>query len=45
MVYQLNPDGRYGRPDVYTESDVITVGVLPELRIDLKRVFKGAEEI
>ncbi len=45
MVYQLNPDGHYGRPDVYTESDVITVGILPELRIDLKRVFKGMEEI
>ena len=45
MVYQLTPDGRYGRPAVYSESDVITVGILPELQIDLKPVFKGAEEI
>ena len=44
MVYQLTPDGHYGRPAVYSESDVISVGILPELQIDLKPVFKGAEE-
>ncbi|MBI5590627.1 MAG: Uma2 family endonuclease [Deltaproteobacteria bacterium] len=45
MVYQLNPDGRYGRSAVYSASDIITVGILPELQIDLKLVFKGIEEI
>jgi Uma2 family endonuclease len=45
MVYQLTPDRRYGRPAVYSESDVVTVGILPELQIDLKPVFKGAAEI
>ncbi|MFH0998669.1 MAG: Uma2 family endonuclease [Pseudomonadota bacterium] len=45
MVYQLNPDGRYGRPAVYSESDVITVGILPELQIDLKLVFQEMAEI
>jgi Uma2 family endonuclease len=44
MVYQLTSDGRYGRPAVYSESDIITVGILPELQIDLKPVFKGTEE-
>ncbi|MHB9139847.1 MAG: Uma2 family endonuclease [Victivallaceae bacterium] len=45
MVYQLTPDARYGRPAVYSESDVIPVGILPELQIDLKEVFAGIEEI
>jgi Uma2 family endonuclease len=45
MVYQLTSGGCYGKPDVYSESDSITVGILPELQIDLKSVFKGAEEI
>jgi Uma2 family endonuclease len=41
MVYQLSPEGFYGKPDVYSETDIVTVGVLPELQIDLQRVFKG----
>jgi Uma2 family endonuclease len=45
MVYQLTPDRCYGRPAVYSESDIVTVGILPELQIDLKPVFKGAVEI
>ena len=45
MVYQLTPDARYGKPAVYSESDVIPVGILPELQIDLKEVFAGIEEI
>ena len=40
MVYRLRPDGLlYGRPDVYAESDIVTVGIFPALQIDLKQVF------
>jgi hypothetical protein len=45
MVYRLTSEGCYGKPDVYSEFDCITVGILPELQIDLKPVFKGVEEI
>ena len=45
MVYQLTPDTCYGRPAVYSEADIITVGVLPELQIDLKKVFAGLVRI
>jgi Uma2 family endonuclease len=45
MVYRLTSERFYGKPDVYSESDMITVGILPELQIDLKPVFKGTEEI
>jgi hypothetical protein len=39
MVYRLRPDGLYGRPDVCAEPDIVTVGIFPELQIDLKQVF------
>lgn len=45
MVYSLTAEGCYGKPAVYSESDIITVGILPELQIDLKPVFKGAEKM
>ena len=45
MVYRLNAEGCYGKPDVHSESDIIPVGIFPELQIDLKRVFKRTEEI
>lgn len=28
-------------PTVYSESDVVTVGILPALQLDLKQVFEG----
>lgn len=43
MVYRLSPEGSYGKPEVYSEADNITVGILPELQIDLKAVFKGID--
>jgi Uma2 family endonuclease len=43
MVYRLSPEGFYEKPDVFSETDIITVGILPELQIDLKDVFKGFE--
>jgi Uma2 family endonuclease len=41
MVFTLQEDGRYGRPQMYTEDDTITVNTIPDLHVDLKRVFKG----
>lgn len=37
-VFKLQ-DGRYGRPETYTEEDDISVGIFPDLEIELKRVF------
>ncbi len=39
QVYTLDERGRYGAPAVYTADDSLPVGVLPELQIDLARVF------
>jgi len=39
MVYRLDPDGRYARPDVYGETDVVSARAVPGLVMDLKRVF------
>jgi len=39
LVYHLGNDGEYGKPDVYSSEDVVTVGILPELKIDLGEVF------
>lgn len=38
-VFTLQPNNRYGRPEVFTEIDKITVSVFPDLIIDLKDVF------
>lgn len=45
MVYRLNQEGNYEKPDVYSKSDVIAVGILPELQIDLNPIFQGATVI
>jgi Uma2 family endonuclease len=39
-VFTLGTDTRYGRPDVFSDDETITVGVLPELVIDLKLAFR-----
>jgi len=39
QVYTLDERGKYGAPAVYTPNDQAPVGVLPELVIDLARVF------
>ncbi len=39
MVYLLNDTGCYGKPDVYCREDPVQVGILPELRIELKEIF------
>lgn len=37
-VFKLQ-NGRYGRPETYTEKDCISVGIFPDLAVDLTRVF------
>jgi Uma2 family endonuclease len=39
QVYTLDAEGKYGAPAVYTTGDQVVVGVLPDLTIDLTRVF------
>jgi len=38
-VFLLQSDGRYGRPEIYTEEDKIIVSIFPDLTIDLSAVF------
>jgi len=38
-VFLLKSNGRYGRPEMYTEEDKIKVSIFPDLEIDLKPVF------
>ncbi len=40
VVFILGNDGRYGRPEVYTEEDSLPVGLLEGLVIQLESVFK-----
>lgn len=38
-VFTLQPNGRYGRPDIYTEEDKIKVSIFDDLEIHLTSVF------
>ncbi|MHB1654373.1 MAG: Uma2 family endonuclease [Desulfitobacteriaceae bacterium] len=38
-VFRLTPEGRYGRPEVYADTDSLTVGIFPDLTMDLHEVF------
>ncbi|EHQ89802.1 Uma2 family endonuclease [Desulfosporosinus youngiae] len=38
-VFVLQENGRYGRQEVYSEEDQITLNIIPDLTIDLKPVF------
>ncbi|WP_044018583.1 Uma2 family endonuclease [Thermoanaerobacter italicus] len=38
-VFLLQENGRYGRPNIYTEEDKIKVSIFEDLIIDLKDVF------
>ncbi len=40
MVYRLDSDGCYTRPDVYGETDAVPVEVIGGLVLDLKKVFR-----
>lgn len=39
-VFVLQENQRYGRPDIYTETDKIKVSIFPDLLVDLKLVFE-----
>lgn len=39
LVFKLNSTGEYGKPEMYSEEDSITVSNLGELIIDLSKVF------
>ena len=38
-VFLLQSNGKYGRPEIYTEEEKITVSIFPDLTIDLSAVF------
>lgn len=38
-VFILQSDRRFGRPEIYTEHENITVSIFPDLIIDLSKVF------
>lgn len=40
-VFVLQDNNRYGRPDVFSEEDQITVSIFPDFSIDLKLVFQA----
>ncbi|MCP4213432.1 MAG: Uma2 family endonuclease [bacterium] len=43
-VFLLGPDGSYGRPTIYTETDTAEISVLKNISIDLGKVFEAKEE-
>lgn len=42
-VFVLQENGRYGRPEMYTNEDTLHVAIFPDLEIDLKSVFPQEE--
>jgi Uma2 family endonuclease len=43
-IFSPNDQGKYGKPDVYTEKDKIDVKLFPGLVVDLASVFSGQKE-
>jgi Uma2 family endonuclease len=39
MVFKLQPDNKYGRPEIYFSKGIVDVGILPGLTIDLSAAF------
>jgi Uma2 family endonuclease len=39
QIYTLGVEGKYGRPETFGAVDRVTVGIFPELEIDLAAVF------
>ncbi len=39
QIYTVGMDGKYGRPEVFGAVDRVSVGIFPELEIDLATVF------
>jgi hypothetical protein len=38
-VFTLQENKRYGRPETYTDEEILNVSVFPDLAIDVKAVF------
>jgi len=38
-VFQLQKNGRFSRPEMYTDEDIIEVSLFPDLAIELEAVF------
>jgi len=38
-VFILQSNGRYGRPEIYTEEETINISIFPDLMVDLSAVF------
>lgn len=41
LSYYLGEDGKYGRPEVYSEEDNIKVRIFESLEIQLKDIFQN----
>ena len=35
----VQPDGKYGRPGIYSESDTVPLNILNDVKVDLISVF------
>jgi Uma2 family endonuclease len=40
-VFKLGQNNRYGRPEVYSEDDLVRISIFSDFEIDLKSVFKN----
>ncbi len=38
-VFTIQPNGKYGRPEMYADVDKVKVSIFPDLEIDLSSVF------
>lgn len=38
-VFILGPKGKYGRPEIYSESDTVILKILDDIKVDLSSVF------
>ena len=38
-VFILEPDGKYSRPGIYSESDIVPLNILNDIKVDLSSVF------
>jgi Uma2 family endonuclease len=39
LVYKVSEDGKYGKPQIYNNTDEIKVSIFEDLVIDLKKIF------
>lgn len=38
-AFSLSAEGKFGRPEIYADTDLIAVGIFPDLTINLAQVF------